>query len=350
MEIGVFTFAETRVDPESGRQLQAGERIRRVVEEIQLADEVGLDVYGVGEHHRPDYSSSAPAVILAAGAARTKRIRLTSAVTVLSSDDPVRVFQDFATLDHLSNGRAEIMAGRGSFTESFPLFGQDLSDYDDLFSEEAGSAAPAPGNRAGHVERDAPSVDRRPRGVPPSVAGSATRLARGRRDAGVGGPGRPPRPPDGPRDHRWRTGPVRPVRGALSPVGAAGGARSRRAPSLDQQPRLHRRYGGGGRGARLRAVQRHHEPDRAGARLASDGARALRRGAAPGGGAHAGQPGRRDREDPVPATESSVTSGRSSSSPSGRCRTRRCYARSSCSGTVVAPAVREAVGKAGAPT
>ena len=98
-----------------------------LIEEIELADQVGLDVFGLGEHHRPDYSVSAPAVALAAGAARTKNIRLTSAVTVLSSDDPVRVFQQFATLDGISNGRAEIMAGRGSFIESFPLFGYDLS-------------------------------------------------------------------------------------------------------------------------------------------------------------------------------------------------------------------------------
>lgn len=135
MEIGVFTFAETRTD-ESGSQVDAGERIRRVVEEIELADRVGLDVFGVGEHHRPDYAVSAPAIVLAAGAARTRRIRLTSAVTVLGSEDPVRVFQNFATLDQLSGGRAEIMAGRGSFTESFPLFGQDLVDYDDLFAEK----------------------------------------------------------------------------------------------------------------------------------------------------------------------------------------------------------------------
>src|SRR4029079_8595857 len=106
------------------------------LEEIALADEVGLDVYGVGEHHRPDFAVSAPAVVLGAAAVRTKKIRLTSAVTVLSSDDPVRVFQDFATLDLLSGGRAEIMAGRGSFIESFPLFGYDLDDYDELFDEK----------------------------------------------------------------------------------------------------------------------------------------------------------------------------------------------------------------------
>ena len=135
MEIGVYTFAETTPDPESGRTISAQQRLQDLIEEIVLADEVGLDVYGVGEHHRPDFVVSAPAVVLAAAASRTKRIRLTSAVTVLSSDDPVRVFQDFATLDLLSNGRAEIMAGRGSFIESFPLFGFSLEDYNELFAE-----------------------------------------------------------------------------------------------------------------------------------------------------------------------------------------------------------------------
>ena len=133
MEIGVYTFAE--VAPGSGAA-GAEQRLRDLVEEIELADEVGLDVFGVGEHHRPDFAVSSPAVVLGAAAARTRRIRLTSAVTVLSSDDPVRVFQDFATVDLLSGGRAEIMAGRGSFIESFPLFGQDLQDYDDLFAEK----------------------------------------------------------------------------------------------------------------------------------------------------------------------------------------------------------------------
>ena len=133
MEIGLYTFAE--VAPGSGAA-GAEQRLRDLIEEIELADQVGLDVFGVGEHHRPDFAVSAPAVVLAAAAARTTRIRLTSAVTVLSSDDPVRVFQDFATLDLLSGGRAEIMAGRGSFIESFPLFGYDLDDYDELFAEK----------------------------------------------------------------------------------------------------------------------------------------------------------------------------------------------------------------------
>ena len=136
MELGIYTFAELRADPETGRTIGPDERVRNLLEEIELAEQVGLDVFGVGEHHRPDFVVSAPAVVLGAAAVRTERIRLTSAVTVLSSDDPVRVFEEFATLDLLSGGRAEIMAGRGSFIESFPLFGYDLADYDELFAEK----------------------------------------------------------------------------------------------------------------------------------------------------------------------------------------------------------------------
>lgn len=136
MELGIYTFAETTPDPVSGHVISPAERLRNLMEEIELADQVGLDVFGIGEHHRPDYAVSTPATVLAAAAMRTKQIRLTSAVTVLSSDDPVRVFQDFATLDLLSGGRAEIMVGRGSFIESFPLFGYDLRDYDELFAEK----------------------------------------------------------------------------------------------------------------------------------------------------------------------------------------------------------------------
>lgn len=136
MEIGVYTFADIGPDPITGQTISPHQRIRNLMEEIELADQLGLDVFAVGEHHRPDYAVSAPAVILGASAERTKTIRLSSAVTVLSSDDPVRVFQSFATVDLLSGGRAEIMAGRGSFIESFPLFGYDLGDYDELFSEK----------------------------------------------------------------------------------------------------------------------------------------------------------------------------------------------------------------------
>jgi probable LLM family oxidoreductase len=135
MEIGLYTFASlpsgAGTDAQSHRR-----RIRALIEEAELAEQAGLDVFGVGEHHRPDFAISAPAVVLAAIAERTSRIRLTSAVSVISTDDPVRVFEEFATLDALSGGRAEIMAGRGSFTESFPLFGYDLRDYDALFAEK----------------------------------------------------------------------------------------------------------------------------------------------------------------------------------------------------------------------
>lgn len=136
MELGVYTFADLSPDPATGRAISQTERMQNVLEEAIVADQAGLDVFGVGEHHRSDFIVSSPAVVLAAIATRTKRIRLASAVTVLSTDDPVRVFQDFATLDLMSNGRAEIMAGRGSFTESFPLFGYDLEAYDALFAEK----------------------------------------------------------------------------------------------------------------------------------------------------------------------------------------------------------------------
>src|SRR5438093_11747660 len=136
MELGIYSFGEATPDPETGRTISAHERTKRLIEGIELADKVGLDVYGVGEHHRSEFVVSAPAVVLAAAAARTKRIRLTSAVSVLSSADPVRVFQNFATLDLISNGRAEIVAGRGSFVDSFPLFGFGLEDYDELFAEK----------------------------------------------------------------------------------------------------------------------------------------------------------------------------------------------------------------------
>jgi len=134
VEIGIDSFAAAHTD--TSRELSATERLGNLIEEIEHADQVGLDVFGIGEHHRKDFLDSAPAMILAAAAARTKRIRLTSAVTVLSSADPVRVFQNFATLDLISQGRAEMVVGRGSFTDSFPLFGFRLEDYDSLFSEK----------------------------------------------------------------------------------------------------------------------------------------------------------------------------------------------------------------------
>ena len=136
MEIGIDSFAAAISDPATGETLSAADRLRDLLAEMELADRVGLDVFGIGEHHRAEFLDSAPAVILAAAASRTKKIRLTSAVTVLSAADPVRVFQEFATLDLISGGRAEIVAGRGSFIESFPLFGLAVEDYDSLFAEK----------------------------------------------------------------------------------------------------------------------------------------------------------------------------------------------------------------------
>lgn len=134
MELGIMSFADVEPDSSSSAKTQA--RIKNLMEEVKLADELGLDVFGIGEHHRADYAVSSPTTILAAAAMITKNIKLTSAVTVLSSEDPVRVYQQFATVDHLSEGRAEMMVGRGSFIESFPLFGYDLNDYEDLFVEK----------------------------------------------------------------------------------------------------------------------------------------------------------------------------------------------------------------------
>ena len=136
MELGIYTFVESMPDATTGEKISDHQRIANLIEEIELADQLGLDVFGIGEHHRHEFLASSPATLLAAAAVKTKGIKLTSTVTVLSSDDPVRVFQQFATIDLLSKGRAEIMAGRGSFIESFPLFGYDLNDYNVLFTEK----------------------------------------------------------------------------------------------------------------------------------------------------------------------------------------------------------------------
>jgi probable LLM family oxidoreductase len=136
VELGVDSFAADVSDPATGPPVRPVERMDHLLEEMELADRVGLDVFGIGEHHRAEFLDSAPAVILSAAATRTRRIRLSSAVTVLSAADPVRVFQEFATLDLISHGRAEIVAGRGSFVDAFPLFGLNLEDYDSLFAEK----------------------------------------------------------------------------------------------------------------------------------------------------------------------------------------------------------------------
>ncbi|QXC62471.1 LLM class flavin-dependent oxidoreductase [Aquihabitans sp. G128] len=138
MQVGIDSFAAVVSDPDTGVTLSAADRLANLLEEVEAADRVGIDVFGIGEHHRKEYLDSAPTLILAAAAARTERIRLTSAVTVLSADDPVRVFQQFATLDQLSRGRAELVVGRGSSVEAYPLFGHDLRDYDSLFAEKLG--------------------------------------------------------------------------------------------------------------------------------------------------------------------------------------------------------------------
>lgn len=136
MELGLYTFVENTIHPENGDKLSAHQRFVNLLEEVELADQLDLDMYAIGEHHREEYLASSPSTLLAAAAARTSKIRLSSSVTVLGSEDPVRVYQQFATIDQLSGGRAEIMIGRGSFIESFPLFGQDLNQYEEIFAEK----------------------------------------------------------------------------------------------------------------------------------------------------------------------------------------------------------------------
>ena len=170
LELGLDTFGDVTLGPD-GKPLGQPEVIRNVVAEGVLADEVGVDAFGVGEHHRPDFAISAPELVLAAIAARTTRIKLTSAVTVLSSDDPIRVHQRFATVDAISNGRAEVSLGRGSFTESFPLFGFDLADYDRLFEEKLERFAAV---RAGKGKQAVYPTTHHPEGLPTWIAVGGT--------------------------------------------------------------------------------------------------------------------------------------------------------------------------------
>jgi probable LLM family oxidoreductase len=180
-ELGITTFGEVMPNPKTGETLTYDERIRLLIDEIVLAEEVGLDYFGIGEHHREDFAVSAPHMVLAGAATRTSKIKLGSAVTVLSSDDPIRVYQNFATLQALSNGRAEIMAGRGSFVESFPLFGYDLKDYDQLFAEKLDLLTKVRDHEVVHFEGDLrPSIDgigvypRNEQKIPISVAVGGT--------------------------------------------------------------------------------------------------------------------------------------------------------------------------------
>src|SRR5215213_9599081 len=287
MEIGVYTFAELRgdVDPER--------RTQQLMEEAELADEVGLDVFGVGEHHRPDFAVSAPAVVLGAAAARTRRIRLTSAVTVLTSDDPVRVFQDFATVDLLSGGRAEIMVGRGSFIESFPLFGYDLRDYDELFAE--------------HLD------------LLLELRASVYVTWSGEHRAAIEGLGVFPRPVQDPLPIWVAVGgnPESAVRAgalglpmALAIIGGqpqrfvpfAEAGRPRPAPAAQHQLACIRgRLGRAGRRGVLPRLRRDDERDRPGARLDRDPAPGLRLPADAARRARRRQPRAGRREDPLPA-------------------------------------------------
>ena len=240
MEFGAYTFVETRRDPLTGEPVDVDRSFADVLEQIELADRLGLDVFGLGEHHRPDFAVSAPAVVLGAAAARTKRIRLSSAVTVLSSDDPVRVFQQFATLDLISGGRAEIMAGRGSFIESFPLFGYDLDDYDELFAEKLelfSRSAPSQGDLEGKHRAAA----QRPGRLSARPAEPAAGLDRRRRHAAIGRARRHARPAARHRDHRRRAGALRAARRPLSrgrpPAGVApGGARRSASTATASSP------------------------------------------------------------------------------------------------------------------
>ena len=204
LELGLDTFGDITAGAD-GRTLPHAQVIRNVIEEAVLADELGIDFFGVGEHHRADFAISAPEVVLAAIAGRTKRIRLGSAVTVLSSDDPIRVFQRFATLDAASNGRAEVILGRGSFTESFPLFGYDLSQYEELFEEKLDLfAALLRQEPVTWQRRHAPAADQ-PARVSAGRDRPAEDLDRRRRQPGIGRARRTLRPAADARHHRRRS-------------------------------------------------------------------------------------------------------------------------------------------------
>jgi alkanesulfonate monooxygenase SsuD/methylene tetrahydromethanopterin reductase-like flavin-dependent oxidoreductase (luciferase family) len=225
MELGLTTFAETMPAPDTGDIVDHGTRLRQVVAEAELAEAVGLDVYAVGEHHRPDFAVSAPAVVLAAIAARTRSIRLSPAVTILSSDDPVRVFQQFATLDLLSEGRTELMVGRGSFIESFPLFGYDLADYDELFAEKLDLLLQIQRQRACDVAGTIPPTAGRSDHHTAARPGPIADLGRRGWKSSFDGARRPARASRGARHHRRRSRQVR--RSGRHPSQVAAGSRTR---------------------------------------------------------------------------------------------------------------------------
>ncbi|MFT2691386.1 LLM class flavin-dependent oxidoreductase [Clavibacter zhangzhiyongii] len=274
IELGLDTFGDVTVGPD-GRELPYAEVIRNVVAEGVLADQVGIDFIGLGEHHRDDYAISSPEVALAAIAAKTERIRLGSAVTVLSSDDPVRVFQRFATLDAVSDGRAEVILGRGSFTESFPLFGYELSDYERLFEEKLGLFAElvketpvtwSGSTRAGLTDHDV--FPKTANGIKTwvGVGGSPESVVRAARH-GL---------PAHARDHRRRAAPLRalrrPVRPRPRPARAAAPARGDPLARLRRRDRRRRARG------LLPRLPGHARPHRQGPRLAAARPRVLRAG------------------------------------------------------------------------
>ena len=347
MQFGVYTFVETERDPATGRPIHVERTLAETMAEIELADRVGLDVFALGEHHRPDYAVSAPAVALAYAAARTKTIRLSSAVTVLSSDDPVRVYQQYATLDLLSDGRAEIMAGRGSFIESFPLFGYDLDDYDELFAEKLDLLLAIRANERvtweGRLRAPLKGLGVYPRALQdPCRSGSrsAARRNRSRAPGLLGLPlalaiigGEPAR--------------FAPIAQLYREAAKRAGQDPAKPGAGDQRPRLPRRHERGGDRRVLRALCRDDVAHRPRARLAGADARAVRsrpRAERPPDGRDAR---RGDRQDPRPARDFRPPALSDADARRRRCRTRRSCARSNCSGTVVAPAVREAIGAAG---
>ena len=273
LELCLDTFGDI-TDGADGKPLHAAQVIRNLVEEAVLADEVGVDAIGVGEHHRADFAVSAPEIVLAAIASRTKRIRLGSAVTVLSSDDPIRVFQRFSTIDAISNGRAEVILGRGSFTELFPLFGFDLKQYEELFNEKLDLFAAVLEGAAGDVAGRAAAAAAGPERLSENGIRPADDLDRRRRHAAVRHARRALRHADDARDHRRRSEALRAVRGPLSPRAQGdgqAGAAGRRAFA-----RLRRRNRRAGARRAVRRLQAHARQDRRRARLAADEPRRFR--------------------------------------------------------------------------
>ena len=272
-EFGLDTFGDVTAGPD-GSPLPHAQVLRNVVEEAVLADRLGLDFFGIGEHHRHEFAVSAPEVVLGAIAGRTERIHLGSAVTVLSSDDPVRVFQRFATLDGLSGGRAEVILGRGSFIESFPLFGFELNQYQELFEEKlnlfAALLPQEPVTWSGELRAAAD----RPARLPARRARTPEDLGRRRRQPRVRRPRGALRTPARARDHRRQPGAVRPARRPLPSRARA--VRQPAAAGRDPLARLHRRHRRGGARHALAALQGHHRPHRPRARLGAGHPRALR--------------------------------------------------------------------------